>query len=157
MGAPTSMTDPITRLRAALAGRYRVERAIGEGEPSVTSAAWAIRGGRAWCLSVYLFLAGCASTAEQDPFGARPAGETTVQVTIENQTFYDVTVWAIWEGGSRERVGDVTALMTRTFTLNPRWDVVRFEGDFLAGPDFVGDPISVFPGDHIDITVPGFR
>ena len=120
----------------------------------MTSAAWAIRRGRVWCLSVYLFLAGCASTAEQDPFGSRPAGETTAQVTIENQTFYDVTVWAIWEGGSRERVGDVTALMTRTFTLNPRWDVVRFEGDFLAGPDFVGDPISVFPGDHIDITLP---
>ena len=26
------MTDPITRLNAALEGRYRVEREIGEGE-----------------------------------------------------------------------------------------------------------------------------
>ena len=123
----------------------------------MTSAALAIRSGRVWCLSVYLFLAGCASTAEQDPFGGRPVGETTIQVTIENQTFYDVTVWALSEGGSRERVGAVSALMTRTFTLNLRWDVVRFEGDFLTGPDFVGDRISVFPGDHIDITLPGFR
>ena len=150
-------TDPITRLNAALEGRYRVERQIGEGEPRVTSVASAVRGGRVWCLSVYLFLAGCASTAEQDPFGGRPAGETTVQVTIDNQAFYDATVWALWEGGSRERVGAVTALTTRTFTLNQRRDAVRFEVDFLTGPDFVGDRISVFPGDHIDLTLPPFR
>ena len=149
--------DPITRLNAALEGRYRVERQIGEGEPRVTSAASAVRGGRVWCLSVYLFLAGCASTAEQDPFGGRPAGETTVQVTIDNQAFYDATVWALWEGGSRERVGTVTALTTRTFTLNQRRDAVRFEVDLLTGPDFVGDRISVFPGDHIDLTLPPFR
>ncbi len=89
------MTDPITRHNSALEGRYRVEREIGEGEPRVTSAASAVRGGRVWCLSVYLFLAGCASTAEQDPFGNSPAGETTVQVTIDNQAFYDATVWAL--------------------------------------------------------------
>ena len=31
------MTDPITRLNAALEGRYRVEREIGEGGMAVAS------------------------------------------------------------------------------------------------------------------------
>ena len=30
-GAAAPMTDPITRLNAALEGRYRVERELGEG------------------------------------------------------------------------------------------------------------------------------
>lgn len=103
-----------------------------------------------------LLATGCAgATSQSDPFGSRSAaGPSSVDVTISNLNFNDATIHAIWEGGRRERVGRVTGNTTRTFTLEFRTDAVRFEIDFLAGGDFVGNQITVSPGDHVQLTLP---
>jgi hypothetical protein len=101
-------------------------------------------------------LVGCGSASAGSAaggFGTDAATAETIDVTIENQNFYDATVTALWEGGSRQRVGSVTGLTTRTFTLEPRSDALRFEIDFLAGGDFVGEVIPANPGDHIELTL----
>jgi hypothetical protein len=98
-------------------------------------------------------LAACGSTNNEEPFNPAPAGAETIDVTIENQNFYDATITALWEGGSRERLGSVTGLTTQTFTVEARSDAVRFEVDFLAGGDFVGELIPANPGDHIELTL----
>jgi hypothetical protein len=115
-----------------------------------------IRGPWVRALVLVAALAGCGRASEGpagDAFGADAAASETLDVTIENQNFYDATVTALWEGGSRERIGSVTGLTTQTFTLEPRSDAVRFEIDFLAGGDFVGELIAANPGDHIELTL----
>jgi hypothetical protein len=100
-------------------------------------------------------LAGCGRASEGptgDALGGDPAVET-LDVTVENQNFNDATITALWEGGSRERLGSVTGLTTQTFTVEPRSSAVRFEIDFLAGGDFVGELIAANPGDHIELTL----
>jgi len=110
-------------------------------------------------LALFLFvgaLAGCgpaSAGSEAGAFGTDPATAEAVQVTIQNQNFYDATVTALWEGGSRERVGIVTGLTTRTFTIETRSDALRFEIDFLAGGNFVGELVPANPGDHIELTL----
>ena len=101
-------------------------------------------------------VAGCGRASEGpagDALGADAAATETLDVTIENQNFNDATITALWEGGSRERLGSVTGLTTQTFTVEPRSAAVRFEVDFLAGADFVGDLIAANPGDHIELTL----
>ncbi len=114
----------------------------------------AIRCVKAWGLSACLLLAGCAPSTRENPFDVTPVSETTVQVTIRNQRFEDITVWAIWEGGSRVRVGMVTGYMTRSFAVEPVGDAVHFEVDFLAGRRFVGQAIFVSRGDQLELTLP---
>jgi hypothetical protein len=110
---------------------------------------------RAWFLLMGA-LVGCGSASAGSAaggFGADPATAETIDVTIQNQNFYDATITALWEGGSRERLGIVTGLTTRTFTIDTRSDALRFEIDFLAGGDFVGELIPANPGDHIELTL----
>ena len=107
-------------------------------------------------ISAIVLVAGCGRASEGpagETLGADTAATETLDVTVENQNFNDATITALWEGGSRERLGSVTGLTTQTFTVEPRSSAVRFEVDFLAGADFVGDLIAANPGDHIELTL----
>lgn len=97
-------------------------------------------------------LSGCASSGP-NPFQEGAGGDRTIQVTIDNQNFNDATIRAHWRGGSEMRVGTVNGNSSETFTLRHRSDVVRFEVDFLAGGGYMGNSISVSPGDHLRMVV----
>ena len=100
-----------------------------------------------------LAAAGCASHGR--PVLARSAGQgNDVQITVENQNFKDADVYAIWNGGNRDRLGMVTGNSTQTFTAPWKAGDVRIEVDFIAGDDVVTESMAVFQGDHIQVTIP---
>lgn len=101
-----------------------------------------------------LVLAGCAGGSGSNPFSRASPEAETLHVTIDNQNFNDASIYAIWRGRGRNRVGTVTGNTSRTFELPYRGETVRFEVDFLAGGEYVGEEIYVGPGDHIDLRLP---
>lgn len=106
-------------------------------------------------LALALLIAACASggpAQSGNPFQGGTSDQETVQVTVHNQNFKDATIWALWDG-TRIRVGDVTGNTSRAFTIRYRRDRVRFEVDYVAGGGYVGDPIDVSPGDHLELTL----
>lgn len=98
-------------------------------------------------------LLGCASTAQDNPLRAIPGNDTPVQVTVQNQDFYDAVIYAHWSGSTRHRVGMVTGKTTQTFEMDWRAETVRFEADFVSGGSVFFDPIDVWGGDHLDLVV----
>lgn len=103
-------------------------------------------------IAVLATACGSARSSGDSPFEEGAGSGDSVRVTIENRNFKDATVWALWNG-NRIRVGRVTGNTTDTFQMRYRGDEVRFEVDFLAGDDYVGESIGVLPGDHLELVI----
>jgi hypothetical protein len=73
--------------------------------------------------------------------------DAPVTIVVENQNFYDATIYLRWYNGERRRLGTVTGYTTREF--DTRWVApeVQVEVDLLAGGTYRGDRISVSPGE----------
>jgi hypothetical protein len=89
--------------------------------------------------------------------GARAAALPT-RVHIENLNYYDATVY-VYIGSHRQRLGNVTGLGTRTFTLRGTFltatSPVRFEVRYLARTrSQVSNPVIVNPGGEIHVRIP---
>jgi hypothetical protein len=78
-----------------------------------------------------------------------------VQLTVQNNRFEDAAIYAIWQGGTRHRVGLATGTTSSTFSFEWRAEVIRFEVDFIAADGYMVDPIEVSPGDHLDLVILG--
>lgn len=98
----------------------------------------------------------CGSTGRsipgQDPFsGGAAAAE--IRIRIRNNNFYDATITALGDTG-RRRLGTVSGNQTATFTMPWTFNgSLRLEVDLLAGGTCVTDPITVSPGDDLDLQI----
>ena len=104
-------------------------------------------------LTLSLALAWMACGYGQDPFyGANPT--TTIRVEVENQNFYDATVYAITTAGE-QRLGVVGGNSTKMFTARlTRPDFVHLRIRMLGGRSFKLDPIDASPGETLVLIIP---
>jgi hypothetical protein len=88
--------------------------------------------------------------------GARGTGTGAerVPLVVENQNFYQATIYAILNGG-RVRVGNVQGGSTETLQApSPPTGQMRVEVRLLAVGAFTSYPVTVQPGDTVRVTVP---
>jgi hypothetical protein len=106
-----------------------------------------------------LIVSGCATANEMvgagvdDPMEANDKFGSVVRMTIQNNDFKDATVYAVWDGGTRRRIGMVTGKTSATFTFDWVSHRLHVEADFVAGEGFVSDEIEVWEGDHLDLVI----
>ena len=102
---------------------------------------------------------GCASANElagsgvDDPMAPNDKFGSVVRLTVQNNDFKDATVYAVWDGGNRRRIGMVTGKTSATFTFDWVSHRIHIEADFIAGEGFVSDEIEVWEGDHLDLVI----
>jgi hypothetical protein len=101
-------------------------------------------------LLLLLALSACSSRR-----GRRPQNNLypPITVSIENQNFYDATVYLRWRG-DRRRLGVVTGNSRGTFESQWYGPDVQIEIELLAGRRHTGDPIGVSPGDQLIVEIP---
>jgi len=105
-------------------------------------------------LSAALLLGGCRllgggrGTGDEEP---RPAPILTLHV--ENQNFYDATLFALARSGEQQRLGVVTGNSQGTFTFRWQQDELRVIIRLLAGGSTATDPIMVNPGDSLNLII----
>ncbi len=75
---------------------------------------------------------GCGKKDPDSPFRRRL--DTPVRVTVDNNNFLDVTVYAV-AGGVSIRLGDVTGKSEESFTIDPR------RASMIAGLQLMVDPL----------------
>ncbi len=78
----------------------------------------------------------------------RPAGNEEVSVEVQNQNFYEATVYA-YRLGSRTRLGVVESHSTRSFEFAWTSGDLRFLIDFLANGCILTDQLPVDRGDDL--------
>ena len=82
----------------------------------------------------------------------RPMEKEKVSVEVQNQNFYQATVYA-YRLGSRTRLGIVESQGTRSFDLVWTTGDLRFLVDFLAGGCILTQPMAVDRGDDVLLVV----
>jgi hypothetical protein len=92
-------------------------------------------------------VAGCAKKTPST------SAQESVTVVVDNQNFYDATVYLRWHG-DRRRLGSVTGFTKKEFET--RWVApeLQVEIDLLAGGTYRGDRISVSPGEVVEVELP---
>ncbi len=102
-------------------------------------------------LILVLLAASCGPLARR---GAGPGGPGRVPVEVENQNFYDATIYAI-ANGARVRIGQVggnrSAILAAPF---PATGQLGFEIRLLAIGAFTSHSVQVAPGDTVHLIVP---
>lgn len=96
---------------------------------------------------------GCLRGGASNPFVASEGGERSIRIEVRNFNFADATLWAL-RGGERIRMGVVTGKTDRSFDV--RWTVtlpLQIEIDLLAGDRCVTRPMSVDPGEVIQLQI----
>ena len=106
-------------------------------------------------LCLALGSAACASSGP-NPFEDAQTGASsrTVMVEVQNQNFYDATVYAITAAGER-RLGIVAGNGRRTFTarlVGP--GDVRLRVRLLGGGNFTTHPMPASPGETLVLIIP---
>ncbi len=101
-------------------------------------------------------LAGCASLAAV-PDPTAPTYGSSIQVTVENHGWSDVSVYLL-QGASRRRIGEVTSMGQRTFRvpgyLLESSGQLRLMADPVGSQDVVvSDIAAVFPGQRFEWTI----
>ncbi|MBI4519782.1 MAG: hypothetical protein HY701_03010 [Gemmatimonadetes bacterium] len=86
-----------------------------------------------------------------DSFTERQREE--INVVVENQNFYDATIYAIGEGSGRSRLGQVGSNTSKSFELPGRPRSVRFEIRLQAANPFTTYAVTVNPGETLRLTV----
>ncbi|MGH7500791.1 MAG: hypothetical protein ACREL7_03450 [Longimicrobiales bacterium] len=95
-----------------------------------------------------LLTASCSSRRGQQGNSYPP-----ITVSIENQNFYDATVYLSWRG-DRRRLGVVGGNTTQTFESPWFGPEVTIQIDLLAGGRRSGDPIGISPGEELVVQIP---
>lgn len=81
------------------------------------------------------------------------AGDEPVTIVVDNQNFYDATVYLRWYS-DRRRLGNVVGYTKKEFETRWVGPEVQVEVDLLAGGTYRGDRISVSPGETIEVDLP---
>ncbi|MBI4539968.1 MAG: hypothetical protein HY704_10725 [Gemmatimonadetes bacterium] len=102
-------------------------------------------------LALLLPLAGCIGRRESALSGSGRRGEQ-VTVEVENQNFYDATIYAIGDG-SRSRLGTVVGNTKQNFRLPWIPRDIRFEIRLQAGGTYTTHSLPVNPGDQLQLVV----
>jgi len=82
-----------------------------------------------------------------------PLPEPILTLQVENQNFYDATVYARSRGGERQRLGVVMGNNRATFTFRWLHDELSLIIQLLAGGSTVTDRILVSPGDSLNLII----
>jgi len=87
-----------------------------------------------------------------------PSPEPRTTISVENQGFSDMTIYAI-RSGQRVRLGQATGNSTSTFTIPANLifgaTPLRFLADPIGGNRSpVSDEITVQPGDQVRLVIP---
>jgi hypothetical protein len=82
-----------------------------------------------------------------------PRAAPVITLRVENQNFYDATVYALSDGGERQRLGRVTGLSHSTFTFRWLHEEMRVIIQLLAGGSAVTQPVLVNPGDSLNLVI----
>lgn len=98
---------------------------------------------------------GCGlSSVGDNPFqGGGGPGSGSIQIDVENLNFNDATLYAI-SSGSRHRMGTIGGKSQGRFEVP--WEhqrELRVRIDLLAGSDFTTRPVSVSPGERIQLMI----
>lgn len=93
-------------------------------------------------------LMGGAGGGEDEP---RP--EPILTLHVENQNFYDATLYALSRGGDRQRIGVVGGNNQATFTFRWLRDELRVVISLLAGGATATETILVSPGDSLNLII----
>lgn len=80
-----------------------------------------------------------------------PAPELTLHV--ENQNFYDATIYALAQSGERHRLGVVTGNNQGTFTFRWLQNELRVVIQLLAGRSTATEMMLVNPGDSLNLVI----
>ena len=113
------------------------------------------RRARLFIVPFVALLAACASSSGPRPIFSREAGDgDNITITADNQNFLDATVYAVWSGAARERIGMVTGLTSQTFQVDDRASELQIEIDFIGGGSVTTGRIGVYPGDHLELVIP---
>ena len=102
---------------------------------------------------------GCGTASQMvgggvdDPMAPNDKYGSVVRLTVQNNDFKDATVYAVWDGGTRRRIGMVTGKTSATFTFDWVSHRMHIEADFVAGEGFLSDDIEVWEGDHLDLVI----
>ena len=93
---------------------------------------------------------GCATSRNSPLIGS---GEERIQVQVENRSFEDATIHAIWPG-NQIRLGTVSGTLTTNYTLPlDRSVLLHFKIDLFAGPECTTSEIWADPGDIIVLEI----
>jgi hypothetical protein len=82
-----------------------------------------------------------------------PAPKPIVTLSVENQNYYDATVYAVTEAGERQRIGRVTGLTRSTFTFRWLHNDLRVLIQLLADGSAITQPVPVNPGDSLNLVI----
>ena len=101
-------------------------------------------------VSLVLWSAACGSSRARPTSGG--LGQQEVSVVIENENFYDATVYTCRDA-RRERLGVVTSSQTREFRF--RWvsGDLRFLIDFTGGGSHITNPLYVETGEELNLVI----
>ena len=101
-----------------------------------------------------LAVAGCARVGGvRDPLQPRKRPEK-VLLTVQNDRFEDARIYAVWHGGQEKRLGTATGKTSSNFSFDWVADEVQIRVSFVAAADgYTVDPITVAPGDHLDLKI----
>jgi hypothetical protein len=85
----------------------------------------------------------------------RPREESfpPITVEVENQNFYDATVYLLWQS-DRRRLGVAPGNATQSFTSSWRGPELTVMIEMLAGRRYQSIPIGVSPGDGLVVEIP---
>ncbi len=81
------------------------------------------------------------------------AQDNGIEMSIRNRTGESMTVFALWEGGTRDRLGDIRPNQTRSFTIPLVGEEVTLQVQVQSerlGGDRPEDFARVRPGDKIE-------
>jgi hypothetical protein len=109
-------------------------------------------------LLLLLALGACTSARQRGPLP--PAQERTT-VRVENQNFLDMNIYVL-RGTQRVRLGMVTGVSTRTFTLPDNlvfgMATLRFQADPVGRQQApISHEITVRAGEQVTLLIPNFR
>ncbi len=105
-------------------------------------------------LGALSLLVSCAllghKSKDEEPEPPRP---TQITLHVENQNFYDATIYALARSGERQRLGSVNGNGQGTFTFRWLHDELRVIIQLLAGRSTATETIPVNPGDTLELVI----
>ncbi len=119
--------------------------------------------GSIWAVVLLIGLTSCTPMGRpiggtgggSDPFAGRSSAEPqNIELIVENLNFNDARLYAV-SGGSRRRVGQVSALSSQTLKIPWAFmtDRLRIEVDLVTGPSCVTPEVMADPGERLYLQI----